>query len=357
MDEVLKSIYYDQKSAGSFGGIHRLYREASKQHAVTEEEVREFLSKQNSYTLHKDRKFRFKRNKIIALYKDYNWEADLIDMIAYEKENDGHKHILVAIDDFSKYAWLRAMKDKTPTSVKDAFTDIFKTDKRVPHRLRTDRGKEFENRVMDKFYHDHEILFFTTTNQTIKCAIVERLNRTLKSRFFRYFTSKGSHRYIDVLQDFADSYNTSYHRSIKMTPKEACEAETATVFANLYEGKTLKELLEKKEKPAAVEGDLVRIQYDKDTFDKSYFSTFTDQTATVKRVIGKPIPMYSLLDYRKKPIPRNFYKSEIQPIPEPSYRIERILRERQRGGKTEYFVKFLNYPSSENAWVTDIGNV
>lgn len=357
MDEVLSKIYYDPKNAGSFGGVQRLYREASKEHAVTEEEVREYLRKQNSYTLHKDRRFRFKRNRIIALYKDYNWEADLIDMIAYEKENDGNKHILVCIDDFTKYVWLRAMPDKTPTSVKTAFVDIFKTDKRVPHRLRTDRGKEFENKVMDKFYHEHDVLFFTTTNQTIKCAIVERVNRTLKSRFFRYFTSKGNHRYLDVLQDFAFNYNNSYHRSIKMRPQQACDADTQTVFRNLYEGKSLKELMAKDEKPIAEKGAIVRIAYDKDKFDKSYFSTFTDQTAVVDRVINKPKPMYSLLDFRKKEIPRHFYKNELQPIPEPSYRVEKVLRTRKRNGKTEYYVKFLNYPSSENSWVTDIGNV
>lgn len=334
-----------------------MFREASKHHDVTEEEVRDFLSKQNSYTLHKDRRFRFKRNKIIALYKDYNWESDLIDMIAYEKENDGYKYILVTVDDFTKYCWLRAMKDKTPGSVKEAFTDIFQTDKRLPHRLRTDRGKEFENKIMDKFYRDHDILFFTTTNQTIKCAIVERLNRTLKSRFFRYFTSKGNHRYIDILQDFADGYNRSYHRSIKMTPEEACAAESKVVFKNLYEGKSLAELLEQKEKPKAEEGDLVRIAYDKGAFDKSYFSSFTDQTAVVDKVIKKAKPLYSLIDYRKRRIPRNFYINEIQPIPEPSYRIERILRRRVKNGKPEYFVKFLNYPASENAWVSDLENV
>ena len=357
MDQVLRNIYYDPRNAGSFGGIERLYREASKNHDVSIDEVRDFLSKQNSYTLHKDRRFRFQRNKIIALFPNYNWEADLMDMQAFAKDNDGYKYILVAIDDFTKYCWLRALKDKTPGSVKDAFADIFKADKVVPHRLRTDRGKEFDNKTLMSFYKDHDILYFTTTNQTIKCAIVERVNRTLKSRFFRYFTSKGKHRYIDTLQQFADGYNDSYHRSIRMTPRQALTADPKTVFANLYEGKSLKELLQTTTKPKAKEGDIVRIAYDKGKFDKSYFSTFTDQTAVVDKVIEKPKPLYSLVDYKNDTIPRHFYKEELQPIPEPSYRIEKILRQRERDGKTEYFVKFLNYPSSENAWVSDIGNV
>lgn len=278
-------------------------------------------------------------------------------MIAYAKENDGYKHILVAVDCFTKYCWLRAMKDKRPESTRAAFQDIIDTDKRIPHRIRTDRGTEFQNRLMKTFYEENNILFFTTTNQTIKCAMVERLNRSLKSRFFRYFTSKGNHRYINCLQDFADSYNNTIHRSIKMTPNDACSADAAIVFQNLYEGKSLRDLLLTEGKPKAKEGDLVRIAYDKDKFDKSYFSTFTDQVATVQKVRKKPEPMYSLLDYRNQVIPRHFYGSEVQKIPEPSYRVERVLRERIRNVKKEYFVKFLNFPSSENSWVSELGNV
>lgn len=358
MDEVLRKIYYDPKNAGSFGGVQRLYQEAAKNHNVTEEEVRDFLVRQNTYTLHKDRRLRFHRNKIVVLYPDFQWEADLIDVIAYARENSGYKHLLVVIDSFTKFAWLRPLKDKTPKSVETAFEDIFAVDGRKPHRLRTDRGTEFQNRVMNRFYKKHDILFFTTTNSTIKCAMVERLNRTLKARFFRFFTSKGNHRYIDHLQQFVDSYNNSPHRSIKMTPKQACVADASLVFQNLYDGKTLKELLtDKDEKTKVNKGDTVRIAYDRSSFDKSYFSTFTDETAKVDRVIPKPRPMYSLVDYKNRKIPRNFYKEEIQAIPEPSYRIERILRRRQRNGRWQYFVKFLNHSSEENQWVSDLEDV
>lgn len=72
MEEILKKTFYDPSSAGSFGGVQRLYNEVSKKHDVTEAEVKDFLSRQNTYSLHRDRRFRFKRNKIIALYTDFN---------------------------------------------------------------------------------------------------------------------------------------------------------------------------------------------------------------------------------------------------------------------------------------------
>lgn len=357
MEAVLKQYYLDPSNPGSLGGVDRLYNEVKKYHEVTRDEVRDFLTTQNTYTLHKDRRFKFKRNRMIVLFRGFQYEADLVDWQAYANENDGTRFMLVVIDCFTKFCWLRALKNKKPESVKEGLIDIFRESSRVPHRLRTDKGKEFDCKMMRTFYEENNIHFFTTTNSTIKCAMVERLNRTLKARFFRHFTHNGNHRFLEEMQKFADSYNNSYHRSIKMTPIEAEHSDTTVVFFNLYSGKTLKELLSPTEQPKAEVGDDVRIAYDRGVFDKSYFSTFTDQTAKVQKVVRQPIPMYSLVDYRQKEIPRKFYSSEIQPIPEPKYRVEKILRERTRNGKKEYYVKWLNYPSTENSWIQDLEDV
>ena len=64
----------------------------------------------------------------------------------------------------------------------------------------------------------HKIKFFTSKNQEIKCSVVERFNRTIKSRIWKYFSAKRTYKYIDVIQDLVDGYNKSYHRSIKMSP-------------------------------------------------------------------------------------------------------------------------------------------
>ena len=47
-----------------------------------------------------------------------------------------------------------------------------------------------------------------------KASIVERFNRTLKSKLYRYFTLK----YVDILPTLVNQYNRTYHRSIKTTP-------------------------------------------------------------------------------------------------------------------------------------------
>ncbi|XP_053405187.1 uncharacterized protein LOC128558916 [Mercenaria mercenaria] len=76
--------------------------------------------------------------------------ADWFDMQKYAKWNEGYKYILLVINTFSKYVWLRPLKSKTGDVVADAFKDILLKSDRVPNRLITDKGEYIIKRVPDK---------------------------------------------------------------------------------------------------------------------------------------------------------------------------------------------------------------
>lgn len=208
---------------------------------------------------------------------------------------------------------------------------------------------------MSKWLTDNNILHLLTTNKTYKAATAERVQRTLKQRMFRYFTRTGSHRYIDRLADFAHSYNNSYHRTIKMTPQQALNADYRTVFKNSYGVSSVGEMSER-QTPSLSKGDIVRLAYDRGVFDKGYWRTHTDNTATVEEVLNREQPMYVLKDYSGT-LPRRYYGQEVQRIEEPAYRVERVIKTRERNGKKEFLVKFVGYPSSQNQWVSDLEQV
>ena len=65
-------------------------------------------------------------------------------------------------------------------------------------------------------------------------AIVERFNRTLKTRMYRYFTQSKSYRYVDVLQDLVQSYNHTYHSSIGMAPASVSVKNERLVRQKLF---------------------------------------------------------------------------------------------------------------------------
>ena len=87
-----------------------------------------------------------------------------------------------------------------------------------------DKGKEFSNDKFSAMLKLYDIEQFSSRNKEIKCSVVERFNRTLKTRM--YFASKPTNRYIDVLQDLVMSYNLSVHCSI--------DASAAYVTAKLH---------------------------------------------------------------------------------------------------------------------------
>jgi transposase InsO family protein len=162
-------------------------------------------------------------------------------MKEFSKQNNNFNYILTAIDCFSKYAFAVPLKNKTGNELVEAFKKIFKN--RKCSVLRTDRGTEFLNKNVQNFLKLEGVEHFTSHDLEIKCAIVERFNRTLKSKMFKFFTAIGTRRYIDQLDNFLFSYNNTKHRTIKMSPNEVNKQNEALVFKNIYGVDNIREIL------------------------------------------------------------------------------------------------------------------
>ena len=51
------------------------------------------------------------------------------------------------------------------------------------------------------------IQFQVCRNPDVKCSVVERAQRTIREKLYRYFTYRNTQRYIDVLPRFVRAYN------------------------------------------------------------------------------------------------------------------------------------------------------
>ena len=78
-----------------------------------------------------------------------------------------------------------------------------------------------------------EIQLYNTYNETKSVRCRTRYSY-FKTRMWRYFTSKKTMRYIDVLQDLVDSYNKSKHRSIQKKPINVTQKNEREVWHTLY---------------------------------------------------------------------------------------------------------------------------
>ena len=135
------------------------------------------------------------------------WQADLVDLSKLKKDNDGMTFLLTVIDVFSKVAWCVPMKNKSAASLVAALDTTFSKD--WPKTLQTGQGLEFLNKSVQALLKKHGIHHFSTHNAETKASVLERFNRTLKTRMWRYFTKHQTWRYIDVLQDLVQSYNNT----------------------------------------------------------------------------------------------------------------------------------------------------
>lgn len=302
---------------------------------------------------------RFPRNPVISTRHGEVAQADLIDVSRYAKSNRNPKFILTLIGVFSKYAYAIPLKTKSAAQIHDALESIFDGGGGYrPGRLQTDEGKEFTNRKVQHLLKDYLIKFYLATNERIKCAVVERFQRTLMTKLHKYFTSKGTVKFIDILPDLVNSYNNTYHRSIRMTPHEASQpTNNAYIFRNLYGFSNLRAMIRSRQlqpRRLTSSGDHVRIPQQKNVFGKGYRQNFTDAIYTVVNrndlQPGKR-PVYKIKTYDGDKVRGTFYPEELQTVPgNDVYRVQ-VLRYRYRGKRRQALVKYYNFPDQAPEWI------
>ena len=354
----LSKIYYEPSNEAGYAGARRISHKTRNK--VDKNKIYKWLRAQDAYTLHKPVHRKFQRLHYRANEIDSVWEGDLIELCSLKSYNDEFSYIVVVIDVLSKYVWVEPLKDKSCTQVTKAFKNILsRSSGRVPRLFQTDKGKEFIGTVMQQFLKSKNILHRVTRNPDVKAAIVERFNRTLKEKMWRYFTYKNSRRYIDVLQDLVTGYNNGYHSTIKMAPSCVTVFNASTAKKNMD---SRYKTVERKAKYAV--GNLVRISRTKGTFEKGYMANWSEEIFKIIRVLKhrKP-PVYEIEDLNGETVDGIFYEEELsvidKNISEASYKIDKILKTSGSGSRKKYFVSWVGYPSTFNSWVpaSDVQNI
>ena len=142
VEQKIANIYHSPSHPAGYGGARRLKGSLPKTTRKTD--IQNWLSGQESYTLHKNVTYRFPRRRVVVGGIDHQWQADLIDVSAYSKHNNDVKFLLTVTDVFSKFTWVRPLKSKSANDVCDAFETIFQSN-RKPSTIQTDKGREFFN--------------------------------------------------------------------------------------------------------------------------------------------------------------------------------------------------------------------
>lgn len=314
--------------------------------------IKKWLTSVDAYTLHRQPKLPRPRNPTYVYFKRYQIQIDLIDLGHLSSANDNTRYLITAIDIFTRFAFVRPIKNKTAQSFMAGFKSIMQQAKTFPRRILADKGAELKNRIFHQYCRENGIHVIHANNLT-HAPFVERFNRTLKSLMFRYMTYKQTDRYIDVLPLLVKTYNNRKHRIIGMTPTQA-EAPGQTYAIRRSQEKHYVKI--KRSKPKFEVGQSVRISKFKGHFDRGFTQQFQEEIYRIKSVSTRlPIPTYELETYDKdETVEGNFYGSELTEVEAPEYFIIEKIIKRKRDRQTGQRMVLVKWQGYKNAsWIPE----
>lgn len=272
-------------------------------------------------------------------------QADLIEMIPYAKVNGGKKYILTVINIFSKKAYARPLKNKSAHVVSEALESILDSMGHTITHIHSDRGKEFYNGTVRAMLKHRNIHLYSTFT-TLKAAIVERFNRTIKSMMWKEFTLRGSNKWIHILPKLINQYNHTKHRTIKMRPNDVDAHNEQKLMNTVYRYTANIDSTQKFRV-----GDAVRVSKYKHVFEKGYTPNWTTEVFTIKRVQTFTNPTtYVLEDSNGDEVAGAVYAEDILAVKYPDiYLIEKIVK--RRGNNV--YVKWLGFGDEFNQWIDE----
>ena len=232
---------------------------------------------------------KFRRQKIIPLYKEETWSADLIDKSSLSKYNYNYKYILTVIDIFKKYAWAIPLKNKSGLSITNGFKIVLGehpqggSEPGKPEKLWVDRGSEFYNKTFKSLLKEYETKLYSTYSD-LKAVFIERFNRTLLHIINKPITGDGN--WVNILIDAVITYNNNIHSTINMTPVDDSNNPDKVKYTFSF----------KNIKPKLKVGDYVRNADKRNIFSKGYTSNWNRELFKVNEVLKTQPPLYKIED-------------------------------------------------------------
>jgi len=357
IDNYLSNIYYDTNEPSSFYGAvklwHHIKDRPDKPEHVTYDTVKEWLDKQTTHTIHTTPPGKFPTEKIIVEHLDMQWDSDLLQFADFAKYNRGYKYLVVCIDLFSRYLWVKALKTKASAETAKACKAIF-DEGRHPSVLRTDQGREYLGAPFQDLLKDYGVTHMLAYGPH-KASYAERVNRTIEDRLYKYFYEKQTFNFIDIIDSIVHSYNNTIHSSINMPPAKVNESNSRALYERVY----IPILNKRAAHPvhfSFLNGDFVRLSRVDTPFKRGYQEQWTEEIFQVYNRIPSHPPRYKVKDLTGDVIKGSFYQQELQKVhvKDPDdivYKIDRVISTKTVKGQKLSLVKWYGYSDKFNSYV------
>jgi transposase InsO family protein len=283
---LLQKLYYDPETG--LQGAENLYRKAKElDPKIKRKDVVEWLKKQETNQVHAARKEVKNYYPIKSNHKDHIWQVDLMDVSAEAHNNRGVNYLLCCVDIWTRYAWVRLLKNKTNKSCTDAFADILSEAGTAPQIVMSDNGSEFISRSWKALLKQNNIRSsYANPGDHHRMGIVERFNKTIRGLLVKYTTAHKTKTWVNVIDKLVKNYNTTIHSSLGSTPTKA-QQDPEKVSKKIDAIIADKEDAASKEFRLFKEGDEVRSLKNKVMFEKGAMPKWSQTVHKVTGRVGK----------------------------------------------------------------------
>ncbi len=226
---------------------------------ITREDVEKYIKQDKQHVILQNPK-RLKAKPITADRINLIWQIDLIDMDYLERQNDHYKYILNCVDIYSRYCFLRGMRNKEANTIMETLDEIMETTGQRPRIIQTDQGSEFKG-VFDEYLKDNDIKhIFNHSYSPNQNTYVERSNKDIRKLINTTLTIMNSKRYIDVLNEIERAKNTTYNKNLKCAPRDLYNDEPNEQYVNEVKQKNDAKMEKYKESDHFQVGDHVLVR-------------------------------------------------------------------------------------------------
>ena len=157
--KFIQDLYERLDFPGALGGIQRFHDELKTRFPeknISLNDVKNALREVPLYELHIPRKEKFQRRAIKRpAGAGISFQADII----YLPKHKGYKYGVILVDLYSRYIYMKPLKNKTANATRDALENIIEENNLFKMKqISSDKGKEFL--AIQKYFKEKGIGFF-----------------------------------------------------------------------------------------------------------------------------------------------------------------------------------------------------
>ncbi|KAL7731407.1 hypothetical protein ACLKA6_001429 [Drosophila palustris] len=135
----------------------------------------------------------------------------------YPRSRKGNAYILIALDHFTKFVWLRAITKATALATVKILKDEIFSHFGVPEVIHTDNGKQFTSQEFGELMHHHGIKHLRTGNYSAQANASERVNQSVLAAI-RTHVNEDQTTWDEKLPEIQAALCSAVHASTGVSP-------------------------------------------------------------------------------------------------------------------------------------------